>query len=684
MNKFIKYKSIIITIAVGIFSLFLVAFFYNKQKEFTLLQKEFMYSLNKTISYQAQLEYKLLKNYIYAYNNNDDISQTINNLQESFQKYINSQVLKQDKYKFLIPQLQHTKRLIQKNIHNIEIFMRLDASIKNSLIYLINLDDHLQHTKNIKLAAKASKIVESFLYVKRLDDLSFLNKSYTLNTDLAKTKEEKIFLLRFNMHTKFLAKLYPKFLKISNKIRDNQILKSLNSLSKQFSKVAKSDLKQLNQFAFILFMIFILNFAYMIVLLLRLIQKQKSLQYSLTHDILTTLPNRYALEHQLLTLSSATVMIINIDRFKDINDTYGNSIGDIILKELAIDLKLYFKHNFIYRLGGDEFCVIFENIIKEKAFSLANALEKAISQKEFYVEGIKISLSISISINSTKPLLENCDLSLKKIKETKQQKVIFYEDNMELKKDIEKNIKTIELIKRAIKDDLIQPYFQPIINLSTLKIEKYEALVRIVDGHKAISPYFFLQTAQKTNYYEDIVKIMIIKTLNIAKKFPDFRFSLNMSMQDIVNSRITKILFEEFDKHKKTASNIDIELLESEGLNDIKGVKAFIDKVHNYGSLILMDDFGSGYSNFEYFAQLDIDIVKIDGSIVNEIATDERKLHMLKSIREFSIGMNLKNVAEFVDSQEIVDILKEVGVEYAQGYFYSPPIPYPITDYRRG
>lgn len=681
MNKFIKYKSIIVTLTVGIFSLLLIVFFYNKQKEFTLLQKEFIYSLNKTTNYQSQLEYKLLKNYIYAYNNNDDISQTINKLQDSFQKYINSKVLKQDKYKFLNTQLKNTKKIIENNIYNIEIFMRLDASIKNSLVYLINLDDHLVHTKNIEFAAKASKIVESFLYVKRLDDLSFLDKSYILKADLARTEKEKVFLLRFNIHTKFLAKQYPKFLNISKKIRDNQILESLNTLNKQFSKVAQNDVKQLKKFAFILFIIFILNFAYMIILLLKLIQKQKKLQYTLTHDILTTLPNRYALEQQLVREPNPTVMIINIDRFKDINDTYGNSIGDVILKELAIDLKLYFKDNSIYRLAGDEFCVVFNNITKEEAISLANTAEKTISQKEFYVEGIKISLSISISINSTKPLLENCDLTLKKIKETKQQKVIFYEDNMELKKDIETNIKTIELIKRAIRDDLIQPFFQPIINLSTLKIEKYEALVRIVDGDNTISPYFFLKTAQKTNYYEDIVKIMIIKTMNIAKDFPDFRFSLNMSMQDLVNPIITKILFEQFDKNINIASNIDIELLESEGLNDIDGVKAFIDKAHSYGSLILMDDFGSGYSNFEYFSKLDIDIIKIDGSIVNEIATDKRKLHMLKSIREFSVGMNLKNVAEFVDSKEIVYILKEVGVEYAQGYYYSPPTPYPITNY---
>ncbi|MEA2092037.1 MAG: EAL domain-containing protein, partial [Campylobacterota bacterium] len=107
-------------------------------------------------------------------------------------------------------------------------------------------------------------------------------------------------------------------------------------------------------------------------------------------------------------------------------------------------------------------------------------------------------------------------------------------------------------------------------------------------------------------------------------------------------------------------------------------VQKFITKLKTYGSKILIDDFGTGYSNFSYFSDLDIDIVKIDGSIVSEIETNERKLHMLTSIHKFSNGMDMKNVAEFVETKEVAILLREIGVEYAQGYYFSPPLPKPL------
>jgi EAL domain-containing protein (putative c-di-GMP-specific phosphodiesterase class I) len=225
----------------------------------------------------------------------------------------------------------------------------------------------------------------------------------------------------------------------------------------------------------------------------------------------------------------------------------------------------------------------------------------------------------------------------------------------------------LETIKKAIKEDRISPHFQPIVNLQTLKIEKYEALVRLIlpDG-QCLLPYKFLETAKKSSYYEEITRIMI-------EKNPQYRFSINIAMRDILNEDITDNMFKMFEAEKDVASKIDIELLETEDLHNIVKTQEFIQKVHSYGAKILIDDFGSGYSNFSYFATLDIDSAKIDGSIVSEITTNQRMLHMLRSIHQFSHGMEILDIAEFVETKEIALLLREIGVNYGQGYYFGKP-----------
>ena len=172
---------------------------------------------------------------------------------------------------------------------------------------------------------------------------------------------------------------------------------------------------------------------------------------------------------------------------------------------------------------------------------------------------------------------------------------------------------------------------------------------------------------------------MIIKTLKVAQEFPNLRFSINVSMIDILNDEFVNLLVENLKENESISSGLDIELLESEGLHDIAKVSDFINKVRKYGSKILIDDFGSGYANFSHFSELDIDIVKIDGSIVSGVTTNKRKLHMLKSIHNFTQGMKLDNIAEYVETKESANLLREIGVRYAQGYYFSKPLEYPLS-----
>ena len=380
-----------------------------------------------------------------------------------------------------------------------------------------------------------------------------------------------------------------------------------------------------------------------------------------------------------------SIILIDINAFKEINDIYGNDFGNEILiqfSKLLIQTYNKMSEATLYRIGGDEFALLVGNMSADKAINIGLDLEKLVKSRKFSVNNISIYLSTNIAVNDLYPLLENADLALKTVKKDMNKQVIQYQEKLSIKKEWQKNIEVINMVKSALKEDRIVPYFQGIVNLKTLKIEKYEALVRLIlPSGEVLSPYFFLDIVSKTHYYYEITEVMIRKTMQMAKIHSKCRFSINFSMKDIINQDITALLFGLFDMDKETASRIDIELLETElVIVDDSRISDFLKKVHSYGSKVLIDDFGTGYSNFAYLADLDVDILKIDASITKEIVSNPRKLHILKTIHNFTSGMDMQNVAEFVETREIALLLQKLGVEYAQGYFFSKPLPTPNLD----
>jgi len=421
--------------------------------------------------------------------------------------------------------------------------------------------------------------------------------------------------------------------------------------------------------------------------MLKELQKtNSSLLYSLSHDQLTGLYNRGSLMDKISDLENdATLMLIDIKAFKEVNDVYGNDFGNRVLIDFANYLKAFFStmsEVTLYRIGGDEFAVLMTYKSISDVMKIGKNLEEAIKNQNFSIDDIHINLSVLIAVNATLPLLENADLALKTAKKEMNTQVIEYNSSMNIKKEWQKNIEVINMVKSALAEDRIVPYFQGIVNLQTLKIEKYEALVRLIlPSGEVLSPYFFLDTVSKTHYYYEITEVMIRKTMEVAKSYPQQRFSINFSMKDIINENITNTLFKLFDADRETAKRVDIELLETElVIVDDNRISDFITKVHAYGSKVLIDDFGTGYSNFSYLSELDVDILKIDASITKEIVSNPRKLHILRTIHNFTSGMNMQNVAEFVETKEVALLLQKIGVEYAQGYYFSKPLPEPLEN----
>jgi len=237
-----------------------------------------------------------------------------------------------------------------------------------------------------------------------------------------------------------------------------------------------------------------------------------------------------------------------------------------------------------------------------------------------------------------------------------------------------KNIETIHIIKTAIDNRKIISYFQPIVNNTTQKIEKYESLVRLVteDG-QLLTPLYFLDTAKKGRYYSKITRIVLENSFAALSKIPEASISINLSVHDIERSEITDYIDSLLVKYEHEAHRIIFELLESEDIKDFLLVKDFVKNVKTKGVKIAIDDFGTGYSNFERLLSYEPDILKIDGSLIKNIQDNQVNQHIVETMILFAKKQHLSTVAEFVENEEIYKIVKDMGIDYSQGFYFGRP-----------
>jgi diguanylate cyclase (GGDEF)-like protein len=396
-------------------------------------------------------------------------------------------------------------------------------------------------------------------------------------------------------------------------------------------------------------------------------------------DRLTGLPNRLSLIQRLEESSTELLLLVNINDFTTINDFFGYNTGDEVLKKSADILNSFAKKlgAQTYKLPSDEFVLVvhmehdykkIENIMKQICESFANT--------EFEIDGNLVYVSVTIAAafaNKQKTGLAHADMTLKMAKKSAKQYLIFDED-LQLSKQYARNIQIANSIKSAINSDRIVPYYQAIFSLDTGKIYKYEALVRLVeDDGRVLGPYEFLDVSEKIKLYPKITEIMIEKTFAFFKQ-NGFSFSLNFAFSDIFNEKTTKFFFEKIAEYD-IASQLTIEVLETEELEKNELISQFISDVYASGAKIAIDDFGSGFANFKHMTTIESDYMKIDGSLIRDIVEDKNNRLVVETIVDFAKKLGKKTIAEFVHSKAVYDCVKEIGVDFVQGYYLAEPSP---------
>jgi diguanylate cyclase (GGDEF)-like protein len=409
-------------------------------------------------------------------------------------------------------------------------------------------------------------------------------------------------------------------------------------------------------------------------------KKSKELHEKIYTHFLSGLPNRNKLLEDMSIYKFTHMAILNIDKFQSFNDVYGEETGNIALKMSGIFLEEEIKDTtmFLYHIGGDEFVVVSKNDYKMSNQEFIEEIERILKnfrQERFAYEDktFQFMMSSGISFSGQKKMLAYADMALKDAKKRNIQLSIFNDDK-ELEKIHQEDIECHKKLVYGLENDGVISYFQPIVPIQDGNREtKYESLVRLRDQDgKIIPPFNFIRVAKANRIYHKVTKAVLHNTLKTVEKH-QIPCSINMSLTDIENSRTMDYFFELLDTFKFNEL-LTVELLETEDFKNYELVHDFCLKVRSYGLKVALDDFGSGYSNFAHILQLPVDYIKIDASLISNIDRNYHSKMMVETIVELARKLNVLTIAEFVSSGEILAVVKEIGVDYAQGFYLGKPL----------
>jgi len=405
-------------------------------------------------------------------------------------------------------------------------------------------------------------------------------------------------------------------------------------------------------------------------------EQTKSLRQRIYFDSMTGLSNRVALFEDLEAADIPILFLIDIDKLIVVNELYGTEGGNHVIKEFVAFLKEFAQENSykVYRLSGDEFILAdFVNFIDmdryehdlNKLFELLKGFNI-----NYHNNIITIDVTIGVSIAQVNSV-ENADIALRYAKENGKPYMV-YSNMINTKEEKRKALKWKDEIKCAINEGRIVPVYQGIVNRHG-EIVKYETLMRMQEKNskKLISPYCFLDTAIKTKQYVALSRIIILQALEDVKN-TDKDITINFAYSDIMNYYFINEL-ENILASKSIGHRLIFELVESEHIRDYYELKEFIKRFRRYDVRIAIDDFGSGFSNFEHILEIRPDYLKIDGSLIKKIDKDPDSLVLVKAIIGFSHDLGIKVIAEFVSTEAIYDILRELDTDEYQGFYFCEP-----------
>jgi len=381
------------------------------------------------------------------------------------------------------------------------------------------------------------------------------------------------------------------------------------------------------------------------------------------------------------------LLYVGIDNFKYVNDTQGIHVGDRVITELAeLLLSNISATDIIARVGGDEFGILLNDVDCEQIELRAAFFKTLIESYEFNNDGMELNLTCSIgacrcsyTMKAKEELLARAGLAYTAAKREGKNRVHFYvaEDEKSLA-DMSNEINRVRSIRRAIEENRFVMACQSIVNTHTGQLSHYEVLLRLMDedGH-IVFPNEFMPTAERFGMMQDIdmwvIRNGIAMLAEQRRHSPGLKFALNLSGASFAEKKVLNLITEEIHRHNIPPMYLTFEITETVAISNLTAAVEFLNTLRRYGCETSLDDFGTGYSSFAYLKDLPADYVKIDGSFVCDIDRNESHMVMVRSMNEVAHAMGKKTIAEYVENESCMRVLKEIGVDYCQGYYFDKP-----------
>ncbi len=433
------------------------------------------------------------------------------------------------------------------------------------------------------------------------------------------------------------------------------------------------------------------------------ITEQKQLEHKLgwlaDHDSLTSLYNRRRFEKELEQALEwahgndlrCALMYIDLDNFKDVNDSCGHQVGDGILQLAAKRLSRQLNESVdpdkstLARIGGDEFALILRDIDEDRVSNLSRRILDNLTTIHHDNDDVRFQLSGSIGIalfpgseKNSNDLLSCADHAMYQAKSFGKNRFHIFEENDLGKLETQNRILWREKIESALRDRRFVLYYQPIMDIQKRNISHYETLVRLRDQNdQLVSPEIFINMAEKLGMIHDIdlfiLDSAIEKQAALTRQGFDITLAINLSGKAFDNPKLYDSIVAAIERFRARPDRLIFEITETAAVSDILAAEKIMARIQALGCQFALDDFGVGFSSFYYLRELPVEYVKIDGSFIKDLANNTDNIVLVKALSEVAIGFNKLSVAEFVDSLQTLNILREAKVNYAQGYFIGKP-----------